>query len=435
MVHSVKFADRVINYSEFNDFPALKEEIYKLINDELGFWPGMSFPYPFLSIYKCAGGMSNVVLKVENGAGLAPTSVLVRLFGTGNSLCSPRQKLETFWMALLSECGNCPKVLLGFANGRIEAFLEGHFTLTLEDIRSDFYSMGIAKELAAIHQQTTQILNKTIEFLGGDSGTLFTADSILKDVPLLGKSFEDFFASKYAHFNPFVLGVLGEIDIYGSSFRRSLDFISHTLQEISQDAKSIVFIHGDLLNANIMASTEHPSKVTFIDYEYAGFGSRALDIANHFCEYMNCFATVKPYQQNYHLFPSDAKIAAFIKTYIEALDENRICFSLSEKKLEAMIDEILFFSCVVAIRWTMWALFQFRMRIETLSPEKFHVEISDIHSVESKFFYIVYAKYKLKHFEKLITNPLRPSPIAKIEQSLASGVARELIFPLTYLNF
>ena len=60
-----------------------------------------------------------------------------------------------------------------------------------------------------------------------------------------------------------------------SSYERGLDFGFET-----------VFTHNDLLSGNVMIplnffeSTEE-QKVTFIDYEYAGYNSRAFDLANH----------------------------------------------------------------------------------------------------------------------------------------------------------
>ncbi|KGG50845.1 putative ethanolamine kinase 1, partial [Mitosporidium daphniae] len=152
----------MITYPEAADFSVLKDEIHRLVTDELGIWNEIPYSRSSLLISKCSGGMSNIVLKVENRAKMPPISILVRLFGTGNSLCSCRQRLETFWMSLLSEVGNCPKVLLEFANGRIETFLEDYFTLTLEHITSEFYSMKIARELAAIHKQTDKILKGTL---------------------------------------------------------------------------------------------------------------------------------------------------------------------------------------------------------------------------------------------------------------------------------
>ncbi|KAM0683109.1 hypothetical protein MDAP_001522 [Mitosporidium daphniae] len=435
MVYPVKFVNRIINYPEAADFSTLKDEIHRLVSDELGIWSEIPSSCSSLLISKCAGGLSNIVLKVENHAQITPISILVRLFGTGKSMCSSRQRLETFWMSLLSEVGNCPKVLLEFANGRIETFLEDYFTLTLEDIRSDFYSIKIARELAAIHKQTDKILKGTVEFLDGNAGSLFTVDSILKDIGLLGNSFEQFFGSKYSSFNPFLLDLLGEICIYDEKFKGILHFITCTLREISKDQKAIVFIHGDLLNANIMASNSHPKRIAFIDYEYAGFGSRALDIANHFCEYMNCFATLEPYMHNYHLFPDDARIFAFINTYIRELDAEMADFALSEHKTQEIINEILFFSCVVSIRWTLWALFQFRMRIDALPPSKLPTKLSDIDNLESPFFYIAYAKYKFRHLEKLVSHPSRPNPILKVKSSLASGTTMDVVFPLSYLNF
>ena len=49
-----------------------------------------------------------------------------------------------------------------------------------------------------------------------------------------------------------------------------------------------VFCHNDALSFNIMIPFDffesvEEKKIVLIDYEYAGYNSRAFDIANHFC--------------------------------------------------------------------------------------------------------------------------------------------------------
>lgn len=46
----------------------------------------------------------------------------------------------------------------------------------------------------------------------------------------------------------------------------------------------IVFAHNDLLMGNIIYD-EANNKVTFIDFEYAGYNYQAFDIGNHFAEF------------------------------------------------------------------------------------------------------------------------------------------------------
>lgn len=57
----------------------------------------------------------------------------------------------------------------------------------------------------------------------------------------------------------------------------------------------VVFTHNDILAYNIMIPTgffdgdDDDTSLIFIDYEYAGYNSRAFDIANHFCGKLNSY--------------------------------------------------------------------------------------------------------------------------------------------------
>lgn len=51
---------------------------------------------------------------------------------------------------------------------------------------------------------------------------------------------------------------------------------------LSEEKSPIVFCHNDLLLPNIIYKS---GKVSFIDYEYAGWNYQAFDIGNHFAEF------------------------------------------------------------------------------------------------------------------------------------------------------
>lgn len=53
-------------------------------------------------------------------------------------------------------------------------------------------------------------------------------------------------------------------------------------------ALQVVFTHNDLLSGNVLIPLDYFDRecydeLKFIDYEYAGYNTRAFDIANHFC--------------------------------------------------------------------------------------------------------------------------------------------------------
>lgn len=53
----------------------------------------------------------------------------------------------------------------------------------------------------------------------------------------------------------------------------------------------VVFCHNDLNSGNILISNSDPSNVRFIDFEYAEYNPRGLDLANHFCEFAGTATT------------------------------------------------------------------------------------------------------------------------------------------------
>lgn len=55
-------------------------------------------------------------------------------------------------------------------------------------------------------------------------------------------------------------------------------------QDMIPKDSQIVFNHNDVQANNILASLKDSTETIIIDYEYAGWGPRALDIANYFNE-------------------------------------------------------------------------------------------------------------------------------------------------------
>lgn len=66
-----------------------------------------------------------------------------------------------------------------------------------------------------------------------------------------------------------------------STFVQEYQFLKEIL--LRSDSP-VVFCHNDLLLTNILHDQEK-NKVTFIDFEYAGYNYQAFDIANHFAEF------------------------------------------------------------------------------------------------------------------------------------------------------
>ncbi|CAK8691900.1 unnamed protein product [Clavelina lepadiformis] len=63
--------------------------------------------------------------------------------------------------------------------------------------------------------------------------------------------------------------------------RKEVDELESCLTNLNSP---IVFCHNDILLHNVIYN-EYAEKISFIDYEYAGFNYQAYDIGNHFCEF------------------------------------------------------------------------------------------------------------------------------------------------------
>ena len=73
---------------------------------------------------------------------------MVRVFGRGGKLFSPRDERNIFLLA--SDLGIGPKCLVEFGNARVEQFLPGE-VLTADTMRLPDTSAAVARALAAFH--------------------------------------------------------------------------------------------------------------------------------------------------------------------------------------------------------------------------------------------------------------------------------------------
>uniref|UniRef100_A0A915A6A1 ethanolamine kinase n=1 Tax=Parascaris univalens TaxID=6257 RepID=A0A915A6A1_PARUN len=101
--------------------------------------------------------------------------------------------------------------------------------------------------------------------------------------PILFQKTEDLLENFSAHFES--SSKQEKFDAFFLANNISLRSDYAKLQQLINPLKTrIVFCHNDLLIQNILYDS-NTGKVSFIDYEYAGFNYQGFDIANHFCEY------------------------------------------------------------------------------------------------------------------------------------------------------
>uniref|UniRef100_F1L258 ethanolamine kinase n=1 Tax=Ascaris suum TaxID=6253 RepID=F1L258_ASCSU len=191
--------------------------------------------------------------------------VIFRVFGRNTERIIDRNAEVENWLRL-AEVGCAAPIFARFSNGIVCGYLDGE-TLTVARVREQKIVTEICRSLARIHmlEPTDRDTVKPILFQ--------KAEEFLRN---FSARFES--SSKQQKFDAFFL----ENDI-------SLRSDYAKLQQLINALKTrIVFCHNDLLIQNILYDSS-TGKVSFIDYEYAGFNYQGFDIANHFCEYAGLF--------------------------------------------------------------------------------------------------------------------------------------------------
>jgi Ser/Thr protein kinase RdoA (MazF antagonist) len=154
---------------------------------------------------------------------------------------------------------------------------------------------------------------------------------------------------------PHTLHICELIDTLGILSDASRSFI-HTYGDILShafDPAQSVFIHLDLQPGNLLRVSD-ADDLMLIDYEYAGWGPRAADIANHFSEWMGDYGSATPHVVHAERYPSRDAQRHFLTAYLGA--------EVAPELLARMLDEIDFFSLASDIKWVFWALLQWTSR-------------------------------------------------------------------------
>ncbi len=89
------------------------------------------------------------------------------------------------------------------------------------------------------------------------------------------------------------------------------------LQQRVKDARvKTVFCYNDFRGSNILVSNTEPGKIVFTDLEYAGYGSRGMDI----CIYMHEWGKPSLSDMENRALAPDEVIRHFLSLYLEGVD-------------------------------------------------------------------------------------------------------------------
>jgi thiamine kinase-like enzyme len=294
----------------------------------------------------------------------------------------------------LADNGIGPQCYGRFLNGRIEEFYPNMRTLNCTEILSPMFNQEIAKHMARFH--LTDFPHKLDDLSYNSSHNSELKGEIWGRVDGWIQKAVSYSSQRSRKVDPDLTR-----DIYvqwkwiQSSFRTRFKGI----QKLKQDHKyhfhwknrakeycsELVFAHMDLQSLNILTPSNNDTEcdsptIRLIDFEYSGWNSRAVDIANTFCECCDMNNLKAHYESQY---PSSDNQKLFLQQYIRTCNEKLAkqlddCESW-ESFLMAMISEVGKYSVISHISWAAWSLNQ---------------------AVESSidFDYIMYAKVRLEGY-------------------------------------
>jgi ethanolamine kinase len=156
--------------------------------------------------------------------------------------------------------------------------------------------------------------------------------------------------------------ILKELDL--SSLKAEYETLVAALLALNSP---LVWSHNDLLGPNIVVDRRvQPAPISFIDYEYCSFNSRAFDFANHWCEFAG-------FELDYSKIPSVETRKRYARHYLEELargDGNAngngdngngngsSTGSVTDADVAALVTEATKFMLASHFFWATWGLVQ-----------------------------------------------------------------------------
>lgn len=108
----------------------------------------------------------------------------------------------------------------------------------------------------------------------------------------------------------------------------------------------VVFSHNDLLPPNIVLRSDI-KKVSFIDYEYAGYNYAEFDIGNHFIEWMG-------FECNVDLYPTREQRLQFLRWYLNARSKILVIEPPTQREVDDWLANVDRFVRVSHLYWGLW---------------------------------------------------------------------------------
>ncbi|CEP16089.1 hypothetical protein [Parasitella parasitica] len=279
-----------------------------------------------LRLDRVSGAMTNAVFFVTIGT---HKRMLLRVYGVGCDQILDRNK-ELDWLSRLSQLDIGPKLLGIFGNGRFEEYLPST-TLSRQDIRQPALSGQIASRMHQLH-------------------------SIVETFPPAETEALEVWANIdkwYAALTTELAPVLKSKNTKWKTQLEALDLVQlgHDIQKCKRVCRDspTVFAHNDLQYGNIL-KINGTEELVVIDFEYAGYNPRAVDIANHFCEWMYDYHSDDSATMHLDQYPSLEEQCLFLASYLATGKDNVLVTELQK--------EVDLWKMACHLFWGLWGLVQ-----------------------------------------------------------------------------
>lgn len=304
-----------------------------------------------------------------------PVGLLLRVYGPQVDRLIDRQR-ELKTVEILTRLGIGPRLLGTFTNGRFEQYLNAK-ALTRLELRDPEMSLLIARRMRDLHD------NVPLSPEQRNGGTF-----IWGNIVNWGKIAIEQISKLERQTPGITLRLFGTED--PNKFFRALQAYRNWLDEKwprMQAPEELVFCHNDTQYGNILRfepprgspllipQNQH-RQIVVIDFEYSGPNARAVDIVNHFCEWMGDYHHPT---MSYHIwrdrYPTIEEQQRFIDTYVEhgSPDFNDEAMEAEAAMLMAQARDC---RPAVSACWGLWGIVQ--------TPEKDDQEARDLYLHDNK---------------------------------------------------
>jgi thiamine kinase-like enzyme len=328
-----------------------------------------------IKISQLGGGLTNVLYLVTGkekcGSVNAGKEVysLVRVAGNSDDQSPERQheaKVENAMSAFLSKEGVAPLFFGRFINGRVEEFHAGSSTLAYSDLGATdeqianpnerlSYAYSIAEAFARFH--SLQVDGDICMTQPGEAQTwaqtqkwIDVADNYIATVDGCRAKVDE------------QLNQYGGYDVVRKEWEWLQEYLSKDSKLVDLTpgvafSRDIVFCHHDIQPLNILSNPDWGDKVVkLIDFEYAGYNPRALDIGNTWCEHTAMTDFAQDYEKQY-LSPGQKEF--FVDCYLKKLDpDGHAAGKYDETFKNDFITDIDRHSLISHYMWLMWSIKQ-----------------------------------------------------------------------------